>query len=266
MSSIITNNKFRNILISIIILLLIFLGLSVRKNNGLKTDLNIAEQNQKALSDSVRISKNKAGEIEFSKNILISKNNDLSKLNSDLASELKKEKGKVSELSKTIAIIKDKPNTVIELPTDLVKYEDGVKGLKWEYDTIFDSKNYRKLKGESQFKINFTPTTYEVVPLTTKLTDYEVGFDFIQGLRETSNGNVEMFVRSNHPGFEAKDLDAVIINPETHPALTKFTKTKQKRFGVGVNVGYGIYVDNFTNRAGFGAQLGVGLTYSIFRF
>lgn len=269
MSSIKMNSSttFRNILIALALLLLIALGISLRKNSNLKTDLNISEQNQKALTDSVRVSKNKVGELEYSKNILISKNGDLSKLNADLAAEYAKEKGKVSELTKTIAIIKNNPKDTIFLPTDLIKYPDGTKGLAWTYDTIYSKDNYRKVKGVSDFKIDFTNATYTITPLKTKISEFEIGFDFVQGLRETKAGDVEMFVRSNHPGFDVKDLDAVIINPDTHPVLKKFTnKTKQKRFGIGVIAGYGIYIDNFNRTSGLGAQVGVGFSYSLINF
>lgn len=261
------SNKVRNVVIIIILLLLVFLGISIRKNYNLKTDLNISEQNKKALSDSVRVSKNKVGDLEFSKNILISTNGDLSKLNTDLAAELKKENGKVSELTKTIAVIKNNPADTIFLNTEVIKYADNSKGLSWEYDTIYNKNNFRKLKGISKFKLDFTSLTYNVIPLGTQITDFEIGFDFIQGLRETKNGDVEMFVRSNHPGFNVNDLDAVIINPKTHPILNKFTtKTKQKRFGLGVIAGYGVYIDNFNNKAGLGAQVGLGFTYSLINF
>lgn len=262
-----TNNTLRNIVIGVALILLIALGITIRKNQGLKTDLNISEQNQKALTDSVRVSKNKAGELEYSKNILVAKNGDLSKLNADLAAEYAKERGKISELSKTIAIIKNNPKDTVFLPTSVIKYPDGSKGLAWEYDTIYNVNNYKKIKGVSDFKIDFTTMTYNIIPLSTKITDFEIGFDFIQGLRETKAGDVEMFVKSNHPGFDVKDLNSVIINPDTHPVLKKFTnKTKQKRFGIGVHAGYGVYIDNFKNTSGLGAQVGVGFSYSLLNF
>lgn len=267
------STTFRNVLIGAVILLLLALGFMGNKNAQQKIDLNIADQNQKALIDSVRVSKNKAGQIEYSKNILVAEKEDLEKLNKDLYGEYMKEHGKVSELTSTIITIKGKPSDTIKLPSQLIKYENGDKGLAWEYDTIFDAKNYRKIKGVSNFKIDFSQMTYTLTPLTTNITTFDIGFNVVQGLRETKAGDVEMFVRSDHPGFEVKDLSAVIINPKTHPVLEKFANTsanaansKSKRFGIGVNAGYGIYIDNTNKTAGVGIIAGVGVSYSLIKF
>lgn len=255
------NKKINRVLIVIVIVLLLLTVYNCNKSRKLQVNNNILEQNTKALNDSVRISKNKVGDIEYSKNILISEKNDLKNLNSDLATELSKEKGKVSELTKYVVSIKNKPKDTVKVPNYITVYPDGVKGLKWDYEKIYDSVNYRKISGISKFKID--STSLNIIPLNTEIINDEISFDVIQGLRE-KDGNVEMFVRSNFPGFELKDLNSVIINPETHPVLKKFTK--KKRFGVGVYTGYGIYIDNFKGGVGFGAQIGVGVNYNLFNF
>lgn len=264
-----SKNTFRNVLLVIVGLLLLSLAMTCNRNSRQAVDLNISKQNEKALSDSVRISINKVGEVEYSKNILVADIGDLEKLNKNLFDEMKKEKGKVSELTSTIISIKNKNNDTVILPSKLIEYSNGDRGISWEYDTIYDAKNYRRISGVSNFKINFTKTTYNVMPLNTNIIKFDIGFNIVQGLRETKNGDVEMFVRSNHPGFEVSDLSSVIINPENNPILKKFTTSatvKNKRFGIGINAGYGIYVDGKNNTAGTGIIAGFGLSYSLFRF
>lgn len=259
------NNTVRNILIGLIILLLIGVGILYRKNINKDVDLEIYKQNQSALNDSVRVSKNKLGDLEYSKNILIVDKNNLEKLNKELYSEFKKENGKVSELTSIIASIKNKPSDTIKIKSELINYPNGDRGLSWKYDTIFDSKNYRNISGVSKFKINFTNSTYEIIPLSTEISKFDLGFNIVQGLRENKKGEVEMFVRSDHPGFEVNDLASMVINPDKNPILKKFSKTsKQKRFGFGFYGGYGVNINN--NAVLLGPQIGVGLNYSLFNF
>jgi len=255
------DKKINRVLIIAVIVLLLLTVFNCNKSRNLRVDNNILEQNKKALSDSIRVTKNKLGEIEYSKNILVSDKKDLKDLNADLANELSKEKGKVSELTKYVISIKNKPKDTIKVPNYIAVYPDGVKGLKWDYEKIYDANNYRKISGVSKFKID--TTNLSIIPLNTEIINDEINFDVIQGLRE-KDGNVEMFVRSNYPGFKVSELNSVIIDPKTHPVLKKFTK--KKRFGVGTYAGYGLYIDNFKGTVGFGAQIGVGLSYNLFNF
>lgn len=252
--SILNPSNQRNILIIIIILLLVWFGFSYNKIKNLEVDLNISEQNKKALGDSLRVSKNKSGDLEYSKNILISEKGELKDLNKDLASELKKEKGKVSELNTIVASIKNKPNSVIEVTNTLIEYPDGTFGLKWSYDTIYDANNSRHLAGTSNFKLNDSIP----IALSTKITKDEINFKLVTGLRE-KDGNIEIFARSDYPGFEVIQLDGAIIDPKNHPVIQKFTKKKKFHVGpyLGVGIGTGLSIQ---------PQIGVGLTYSLISF
>lgn len=256
------NNKFNSYirygLIIIGIILFLLLLHTYNSNANLRTQLNISNQNAKALADSVRVSKNKVGDLEYSKNVLVSEKNELSNLNSDLKKELDKEKGKVYELTKYVASIDNGP--VDGVPTVVEVYPDSTQGLKWKYEKIYDSENYRLIAGESKFKID---SLGNVTPLFTELTQDEIKFNVIQGLRE-KDGNIEMFVRSDYPAFKLDDLNSVIIDPKNHPVLKKFTK--QKRFGIGPYVGYGVYINNFNGQVGLGAQIGIGIHYDIIKF
>ena len=184
-SKILSAKKQRNILI-ILLLLLIGGGVYFVNNYlGLKADLAISEQNKKALSDSLRQSKNKVGELTYSKNILVSTNTNLKDLSEDLNKELKKTKGKVRELEKIIAEFK--PDTIY-IYTELLVYPDGSYGLGWEYDTTYSLNNYRHLKGVSKFRVNKDGA---IKPLYTVIENDVIGFTLTTGLRE-KDGNVEI--------------------------------------------------------------------------
>jgi hypothetical protein len=252
--------KQRNILV-IIILLLGGIGVyGLNRINSLNTQLAVSEQNQKALADSVRVTTNKLGESEYSKNILISEKKHLDKLNSDLAEELSHEKGKVWELTKYIVSISNtSPDGTVDtiyITNTLIKYPDGSNGLEWEHDTIYDLNNERHLAGISKFKVD--TLTGVVTPLETLITKDEIKFDIVQGLREL-DGNLEMFVRSTYPGFGVEDLNSVILDPKKHPILKKFTK--KKKFGLGPYIGFG-----FDQGLTPSVQLGIGVTYDLIQF
>lgn len=256
--------KQRNILIVIIILLLCGIGFAFNRINNLKTELTVSSQNERALSDSVRVMENKVGDLEYAKNILITEKGNLKNLNAGLAEELKKEKGKVYELTEYIATISNtNPNGEVDtvyIENTLIVYADSTYGLEWVHDTIYNAENERHLAGVSKFAVDSNGV---VTPLETLITRDDIKFNVVQGLRE-KDGNIEMFVRSDYPNFGVEELNSVIIDPEKHPVLKKFTKPK--RWGVGPYIGVGFDYGLTNKNVDASIQFGFGITYSIFRF
>lgn len=257
--------KQRNILIIVIILLLCGIGFAFNRISSLNTQLSVSEQNNKALSDSVRVMENKNGDLEYAKNILISEKRELKDLNEGLAEELKKEKGKVFELTEYIAGISNtNPSTgevdTVFIENTLIVHADSSYGLEWKHDTIYDENNERHIAGISSFDVDSNGV---VTPLETIITKDQIKFNVVQGLRE-KDGNLEMFVRSDYPNFEVKELNSVIIDPRKHPVLKKFTKPK--RWGIGPYVGVGFDYGLINKDVDVSVQVGLGITYSIFRF
>lgn len=248
------SNKQRNTLIIVIIILGILLLMSTKSCNNLKTDLAVSNQNNKALSDSVRYSKNKVGELEASKNVLISQKGNLENLSKSLADEVKKEKGRVYSLEKYILKIGNKPGDTIYIENTLIKYKDGEYGLNWEYDSIFDKENSRSLSGISKFKL----VDSNVIPKNTLITKDEINFNLVTGLREKGD-NLEIFVRSNYPGFNVINLEGAIIDPKKNPVFKKYTAPK--KWSLGPYIGFG-----FSSTLTPSIQIGVGLQYSLFKF
>lgn len=247
-------NKQRNILVIITIIMCVLLLFTVRSCNKLKTDLNISNQNILSLSDSVRITKNKVGDLEYSKGIIVSKKRDLENLNANLANELKKEKGKIYELNSYILSIKNKEGDTIYVNSTVVKYANGEYGLDWVYDTIYDTKNSRYISGISKFKL----IDSTIINSKTLITRDEIKFNLVTGLRE-KNDLIEIFVRSDYPGFEALEVDGAIIDPKDNPIIKKFTV--ERKWHVGPYIGIG-----FNSNLKPSVQIGVGIQYMIFKF
>jgi predicted RND superfamily exporter protein len=247
------------IIMTIIIIASLLLGILyfLNKSNNAEVDLAIANQNMSSLNDSLRVSKNKAGELVQSKQILVVQNaRDLKKLNKDLYEILKKYDGKIHELTNAVGSIKhDTVKTTNNIIADL---PDGSKILNWNYSKVYDSENSRYLSGSTKFK--FDSINKRLIAEPTLITKDEIKFNLTQGLRTTKDGKVEIFASSRYPGFELLELNSVIIDPATNPSLTKYTK--KPKIKTGVYGGYGITANLGNGTVTVGPQIGVGVMYS----
>jgi len=247
----------RNILIVILIILLIGGYLFYNKYQKDKTNLNIANQNIKALTDSLRISKTKNGNLEYSINTLITDKKGLAKFNADLADQYKKEHGKVYELNQVVAELKNKGPIVIN--NTLIKYPNGIFGLKWRDSTVFSKYNSRIIRGESKFSID---TLKGIInPLTTTIIKNSVTFNLFVGLRE-NKGNLEIFANSDYPDLIITHLEGAQIDVNKNPVFKNFIKPK--KFSIGFHLGYGAQLYN--KQIFVGPQVGVSIHYNLFSF
>ena len=250
----------RTVLLILLLLLTTGFGVAVNKINKQNVQAQIAKQNITALQDTLRKTETKLGEVEYAKSVLIAEKGNLETLNEDLATELKKEKGRVYELNNIVASIGESSTDTIVINNTIVEYPDSTYGLPFEYDTIYDTKNCRYIKGESKFRFN----KGIIEPLTTTISKDIIKFNLVTGLREKDD-KLEIFARSNYPGFEIVELEGAIIDPTKHPVIKKFTKPK--RWGVGPYIGAGLGVNTTPNpNVGLGISFGVGVQYSLIRF
>jgi hypothetical protein len=246
-----------------IALLLLGLGVnySYNKYTELKLELRVAKQNQSALLDSLRVSKNEVGDLVASRLVLIANHKeDVEALNSTLAKEAKKYKGEIHEL--TILLANIKHDTVYIDNTTLVDLPDGSKGLKWVYGEAYDEDNSRYLEGVTSFKyVKDNNVITNIKPLYTKITRDEINFKITQGVRTNDDGKVEVFASSTYPNFDTTELNSMIIDPSSHPSLSQFSKKKKWNFGF--YAGYGATLNISTSSVITGPQLGFGIMYGL---
>ena len=247
-------NKQRNTLLLLVIIMGIILLISFKSCTNANNQIKINEQNIKALNDSVRYNKNKVGDLEASKNVLITEKKGLGDLNNDLATELKKEVGKVYELNKFILSLKNKPGDTVWMVNTLIKYPNGEYGLAWTHDTLYTGYNGRSIAGVSKFRIKDSV----IVPTSTFISKDEVNFSIVTGLRQKGD-DLEIFIRSDYPGFNVTGIEGAVIDPKNNPILKKYTV--QKKWGVGPYVGVGVGINLKPS-----IQIGIGVHYSLFRF
>jgi hypothetical protein len=262
---IIGGKTVRNILIIILLLLLGGFIYTQVKLSNVNKNLEISRQNEFALAGRIVEAKTKNDKLEFSKGVLVSKSKDLSDISETLAAELKEEEGKVHRLQRIIATMgntgADGSIDTLEVTNTVYKYADGSYGLKWGDTTYHDSLNFRQLAGVSDFRLVKNDSSgYDVKPLTTKVTNDQIGFNIITGLKTNKdNGMVEIFVRSDYPNFQVTELEGAIIDPNKDPVMKKFTR--QKKFTVGGYVGMGV-----DRNLQLTPQIGVGVGYTLFSF
>src|SRR5687768_12380101 len=120
------------------------------QNQKLQKQLAVANHNITALADTIRITKDRNGVVEYNKFALLTdKISNLEKLNSDLASEVKSIKGKVSSIVSAEVKIVEKPVPFI------VKGEviGSTVRADFKYDTIYSPGNFRRLQGYTKYDI-----------------------------------------------------------------------------------------------------------------
>jgi len=221
----------------------------------MKRQQEIAAQNNRALTDSLRLVKNRAGEIEAIKSSFVSKLSDLEQLNRDLYAESKKEIGNLKALIKGSL---DASSGDVVISNELKSYPDGkTYGLLFD-KTRIDSGMVWSIKGESRFKLE----NNTIFPGQTEIFNNDMKLKVVLGFKENKD-NYEVFARSASPFVKFDDLSGVMLIPKkADPLLTP--PAKNKRFGLGINIGYGV---GFLNKqVMLTPYVGFGLQYNLLKF
>ena len=221
----------------------------------LKRQQAINAQNNRALTDSLRHEKNKAGDIEAVKSVFVTKLKDLENLNKSLYLESKKEIGNLKGIIQGMAQ-GGVQNVVIS--NDLKRYPDGkTYGLLFK-DTKVDSGMVWNINGESKFKME----NNTIFPGTTEIFDNKMKIKLVLGFKENKD-NYEVFARSPSPNVTFDELSGALFIPKkADPLLTP--PAKNKKFGIGIQVGYGV---GFMNKqVMLTPYVGFGIHYNLLKF
>jgi len=248
----------RLILLGGIVILLLLLFRQCEATKNAKSEGERYKNNIAALSDTIEVAKTKSGKLQFEKSVLIADYKELDDLNSDLAAELKDQKGKVAQLTKLVAILSTPHVTPIP-GTGIIEGNpcDSIGGSfisDWDSKQTFDANNWRILSGKTTIGVKGG----KLVSNETLITQDIIGFDLITGL-EKKTDHYEIFVRSNYPGFKPTKIDGAVI-PVTD--LIPTPVDKHWSLGAGPQIGVGI------SNNGFGGYIGLGISlqYTILKF
>jgi len=282
-------NFFKNTLVQRIILLVgifVLITLFITKCQKDKGEITRLNQNIAYYQDSLRVSQNKAGEWEYAHNVLAATNKNLESLNKDLADEVKKEKGNVVYLSKIVTVLEQK---IIEISNttggqiDVEINDNKTQTITFKYSEVYSPGNSRHLEGKVDVGFHSDEfTIYEFlsddkedtikvkIPVIDKnATSVSIPIDsivmtLITGLKENEKtGFLEIFVRSNYPGFSVAYLDGAIIDPHKSTLIKSYFPPK--KWALGVSVGPSVMVD-FKGQFHAGVALTLGLQYNLWQW
>lgn len=190
----------------------------------LKKEIAVANQNIKALNDTVRLTKDRQGRDEFDKLALLTdKVSKLEDLNQSLYAEVKAVKGKVSSIIAADVKVKE-----VEKPVPFVvkgELVDSTVTATFSLDTTFSPGNWRKIAGLTQYNLKTSQST-------GMLTKSEFGMRFTTGIKNLDKGKPEIFLKSDYPGFTVTQLDGAVLDPKL------FQKKKVPLITTGLNFGY----------------------------
>jgi hypothetical protein len=214
----------------------------------------INAQNLRAMKDSIVYVKNKAGDIEAVKSSFVTQISDLKKMNSDLFNETKKEIGNLRAIIKG-SVTEDIKDVVIS--NSVKQYPGGIYGLKFN-DTKTDSGMTWLIDGETKFQLE----NNTIFPGKTEIYNNQIQLKVVLGFKETDK-NYEVFARSSSPFVKFDSLSGALLIPKKGD-ITCPPPARNKRWGLGVQIGYGIGL--FNKQVYVTPYVGVGVQYNFLRW
>jgi hypothetical protein len=176
----------------------------------------------------------------------------------DLLGDFKIEKNKPPKVViKTEYVIKE---VITEVPVFVEIDAFGNTSLTFNDSTRHNTNNYRYLSGKIPYKIIMDPidSTYKVVPGTGAF-DLTLGMNLNLGLfQDKKTRKISIVADTDYPGVTFTTLEGASIMDE--PKNKKILRSIRKTWGLGVNLGYGLLVNNGSILTG--PYLGVGLSYN----
>lgn len=225
----------------IIFIIIILFANQCKKNNDLKSELIIKEQNIEAAKNDIKTYKNKNNDLIAEKAIWILSEKDLKKQNKELYNKVEDQKGKIISLN----------NVVINLKQDKDILHDSINYLKttigeaekinslewklpWKLEYIWDENNFDIFKGHTLVKID--TINYSVSHITTKMDKRESQIDLTFG-EKVVDGKYNVFITSSYPGLNPKSMEGVFIDPNSNKDIKKLIEKRHWFTGFSINIG-----------------------------
>jgi len=258
------NSKLFTIII--IIGLIIFSAMQCSRIKELKRQKDISDQNQAALTDSLSFQKLRNKELQISIPTLISTIDELKVLNRELYFKVKEQNQHIIDLNNAIIVLHqdsatlakalDEKNKIIQ---KLLKVDDNLYIAGWTLPFKYDSTNFEVLTGKTYIAVT-NKNPLELAHVNTELINKTTQIDLTFGHKE-ENGLIRVYIQSAYPGFTAKSLQGVLIDPNEYSSKAK-KNSWFKGFGIGPQATMGFNVAT----GKYGLVLGVGVHYTIYGF
>jgi hypothetical protein len=253
----------------LVVCLALFIIQTCQNNFDLKNENKRHEKNEIALIDTIKNEKLKNGAAQVTISGLVASKEELQYLNKGLFDEVELQKGKVISINRTVISL----TQTIEM---LNKYIDSLNSsagapiilndstyiLPWKLAYKYDSTNFDIFKGETKVGIDLKTKTLKPINLSdisllnngSRLIERTTQIDLTFG-QKYEGKQLRVFVNSKYPGFSAKSLEGVLINPPD----------KQHWFN-GWSVGIGATAGFNLGTGGYGLVVGPTFSYNIYNW
>jgi hypothetical protein len=256
------------IFVVILIAVLILIGVGQCKRIvDLNRDIDHHEQNQSALTDSLKFERKKNGELLVSIDGYIATEKELKNLNKKLWDEVQGQKGKVLSLTNTVIRLQqdsaDLAEHVDELNVIIGKLKQiGDKyAAPWTIPTVYDDKNFFRVSGVSVLQV-LNKEPFEMRHDTTYLTSFINQIDVTYGTK-VEGKKLRVFIESKYPGFTVESMEGVLLDPSDWPSIVQPEKRHWfTGFGVGPELSMGW--DFLQSKPSL--VVGIGIHYNIYQW
>ncbi|NMC60491.1 MAG: hypothetical protein GYA51_14070 [Candidatus Methanofastidiosa archaeon] len=238
------NSKFFGYVVAIV--LVIFLATMCQRNRDLREDLERSEQNNSALTDTLKREKLKTGELQFTIDGFIASEKELKKLNKDLYDELQKQKGKVISLNKIVILLQQDTTDLRkyiahleDLLEEPIKLNDSTYLVPWTLNYIYDkdTTNYDLFKGQTKIRLTWAKNRFLLTPdnepaifsrssfelgdvdvkhLGTEMTSRKTQIELVWG-QKWEKGRLRVFANSKYPGFSVTNMEGILLDVPKRP-------------------------------------------------
>lgn len=257
----------KTFLILIVLIVFILLGRSCARSKEIQRINEINHQNLLALIDTIKVEKNKNKEQQFIIAGYIADVDELEFLNSQLYNEVEAQSGEVLSLTKVVyqleqneLAFKNHINYLESIINQPVQINDSTYKITWEKRYDWDNVNYDIYRGQTIVGLTTSGLKHYDSDVTYRLSQAELTFG-----QKVENNQLRIFVKTNYPGFTAKSLEGVLIDPNTNSYIRGLIKKKKwlpNTFSVGVGPAFGY--DILSTKVYLG--IGVNINYNLLQW
>lgn len=246
--------KERIIYISSILLLFSVIAFMMKDCSSKNHELEVANQNIRALTDSTRKVINELGKVQYEKSVFSGDIETLRKLNKELVEEAEAQKGDTRVITKVVTkIVFD----TIMIDNRVAKIDDSTFTIDFSYRKDYDQLNSISFNGKVPTIIQQKDDSISLKSSSTMINDMSLNMKIYTGIKD-ENGTYAIFARTDFPGVNF-DLDGAIIDPEK-----SFIHKKSSLFSLMLGGGFGYgYTSSGT---GFFPSVGLYVGINLFNF
>jgi len=253
----------RNYLVIAVVILILLLLRQCNANNALEKEAKREHNNYLAAQDSVRFVSNKLGNAVYEKSAFELKMSELSDENKDLIKKLDLSRNKTPEV--VIETVTEYVDVFRDVPTKVEKDSSGQKLVTFIHNPELPGKNFLKISGQVPYDIRLdrNPNDPTLVSATllpgSAQVEIEQKIAIVSGIyRDPKSKRLMTRVSTDYPGITFSDINSFEITdtPENRKALMG----ERRRFGLGVNAGFGYVVG--AGGISPGVYVGIGLHFS----